>query len=142
MPSTASLAVARLQSDFVAAVSHEFRTPLTAMCHLTEMLEQGDTKPERLPDYYRALGKETRRLHTMVENLLDFGRMDSGRRTYDFCETDAAELVDQVAQEFTDRSAAAAQRIETAPPPREASPRSAPIAKRSHSPCATCSTTR
>ena len=111
------LAVARLQSDFVAAVSHEFRTPLTAMCHLTEMLEQGDTKPERLPAYYRALGKESRRLHTMVENLLDFGRMDSGRRTYDFCETDAAELVDQVAQEFTDRSAAAAHRIEKAPLP-------------------------
>lgn len=112
---TRELAVARLQSDFVAAVSHEFRTPLTAMCHLTEMLEQGDTKPERLSDYYRALGKESRRLRTMVENLLDFGRMDSGRRTYDFCETDAAELIDQVAQEFTDRSPAAAHRIEKAP---------------------------
>lgn len=111
------LAVARLQSDFVAAVSHEFRTPLTAMCHLTELLEQGDTKPERLPAYYRALGKESRRLHTMVENLLDFGRMGSGRRSYDFCETDAAELVDQVAQEFTDRSAAAAHRIQKAPWP-------------------------
>ena len=57
------LGVARLQSDFVAAVSHEFRTPLTAMRHLTEMLEEGGTQPERLPDYYRALGKETRRLH-------------------------------------------------------------------------------
>jgi len=114
------LAVARLQSDFVAAVSHEFRTPLTAMCHLTEMLEQGDTKPERLSDYYRALGKESRRLRSMVENLLDFGRMDSGRRTYDFCETDAAELVGQVAQEFTDRSAPAADRIEMAPLPASA----------------------
>jgi len=114
---TRELAVARLQSDFVAAVSHEFRTPLTAMCHLTEMLEQGDTKPERLSDYYHALGKESRRLRTMVENLLDFGRMDSGRRAYDFCETDAADLVDQVAQEFTDRLAAAAHRIEKAPSP-------------------------
>lgn len=114
---TRELAVARLQSDFVAAVSHEFRTPLTAMCHLTEMLEQGDTKPERLSEYYRALGKESRRLRAMVENLLDFGRMDSGRRSYDFCETDAAELVDQVAQEFVDRSPAAAHRIEKSPSP-------------------------
>lgn len=114
------LRVARLQSDFVAAVSHEFRTPLTAMRHLTEMLEQGDTRPERLSEYYRALGKESRRLHTMVENLLDFGRMDSGRRTYDFCETDAAELVDHVAQEFADRSATAARRIEKAPLPSHA----------------------
>jgi signal transduction histidine kinase len=109
------LAVARLQSDFVAAVSHEFRTPLTAMCHLTEMLEQGDTRVERLPDYYRALGKESRRLHTMVENLLDFGRMDSGRRTYDFCDTDPGEIIDRVMQEFADRSVTAARRIERLP---------------------------
>lgn len=109
------LGVARLQSDFVAAVSHEFRTPLTAMCHLTEILEQGNARPERLSEYYRALGKESRRLHTMVENLLDFGRMDSGRRTYEFSETDAAALVDHVAHEFADRSAAAARRIEKSP---------------------------
>jgi signal transduction histidine kinase len=106
------LRVARLQSDFVAAVSHEFRTPLTAMCHLTEILEQGNAGPERLSEYYRALGKESRRLHTMVENLLDFGRMDSGRRTYEFSETDAVELVDHVTHEFADRSAVAARRIE------------------------------
>jgi len=112
---TRELRVARLQSDFVAAVSHEFRTPLTAMCHLTEMLEAGDATPARLPDYYRALGRESRRLHAMVENLLDFGRMDPGRRTYDFEETDAIELVDHVAQEFADRSETAARRIEKSP---------------------------
>jgi two-component system phosphate regulon sensor histidine kinase PhoR len=53
----------------------------------------------------------------MVENLLDFGRMDSGRRTYEFCETDAAELVDHVAHEFADRSAVASRRIEKSPLP-------------------------
>ena len=73
------LGVARLQSDFVAAVSHEFRTPLTAMCHLTEMLDEGSTEPDRLPHYYRALRRESHRLHAMVENLLDFGRIDAGR---------------------------------------------------------------
>ena len=114
------LGVARLQSDFVAAVSHEFRTPLTAMCHLTEILEQGNAGAERLSEYYRALGKESRRLQTMVENLLDFGRMDSGRRTYDFSDTDAAELVNQVAQEFADRSMTAARRIEKSPLPSHA----------------------
>ena len=109
---TRELAVARLQSDFVAAVSHEFRTPLTAMCHLTEMLEQGDAAPERRAQYYQALGKESRRLRTMVESLLDFGRMDSGRRSYDFCATDPVELIDQVVEEFADRSATAARRID------------------------------
>ena len=98
------LNVARLQSDFVAGVSHEFRTPLTAMCHLTELLEAGGTASERLPIYYRALGKETRRLHAMVESLLDFGRIDSGRRRYDLSETDAAEFVRRTVQEFRDQT--------------------------------------
>jgi signal transduction histidine kinase len=72
------LGVARLQSDFVAAVSHEFRSPLTAMCHLTEMLEEGGTQTERLPDYYRAW--ERAGAARDGGNLLDFGRMDAGRR--------------------------------------------------------------
>lgn len=113
---TQELRVASLQSDFVAAVSHEFRTPLTAMCHLTEMLERGDASVARLPEYYRALGKESRRLHTMVENLLDFGRLDAGRRAYDFCETDAIGLVDRVVREYTERASGAASRIEKAFP--------------------------
>jgi signal transduction histidine kinase len=113
------LGVARLQSDFVAAVSHEFRAPLTAMCHLTEMLEDGDASPDRVPDYYGALGRESRRLRAMVENLLDFGRIDSGRRTYEFEEIDAVQLVAHVAEEYTERSPAAARRIEQSLPARE-----------------------
>lgn len=106
------LDVARLQSDFVAAVSHEFRTPLTAMCHLTEMLEEGATPPDRLPLYYGALGRESRRLRAIVESLLDFGRIDAGRRGYQFVDTDATELVEQVVQECRDRAPSAAHRIE------------------------------
>jgi signal transduction histidine kinase len=90
------LNVARLQSDFVAQVSHEFRTPLTAMRHVTDLLERGSAPPERLPQFYQALGKETRRLHAMVENLLDFGRIESGRHVYhreDVSMTDVAERV-------------------------------------------------
>lgn len=113
------LGVARLQSEFVAAVSHEFRTPLTAIRHLTEMLEEGDASSDRLPDYYRALGRESRRLGATVENLLDFGRIDAGRRTYEFEEIDAIQLVARVAQEYTDRSPAAARRIEQSLPERE-----------------------
>ncbi|MGH9257189.1 MAG: ATP-binding protein [Vicinamibacterales bacterium] len=110
------LAVARLKSNFVAAVSHEFRTPLTAMCHLTEMLEEGGAPPNRLADYYRALGRESRRLRTMVESLLDFGRIESGRHTYAFAEVDAIDLVKQVVDEARDRSATAARRVRWLPP--------------------------
>ena len=115
------LAVARLQSDFVAAVSHEFRTPLTALRHLTEMLEDGGVPGDRLPRYYRALGKESRRLHGMVESLLDFGRMEAGQRTYQMEDTSAAELARQVVHAFCDQVRGAAHRVELEAPPDEAS---------------------
>jgi signal transduction histidine kinase len=106
------LSVARLQSDFVAAVSHEFRTPLTAMSHLTEMLEEGGTPGDRLPLYYRALGKETRRLRGMVESLLDFGRMEAGRHIYHIEDADAADLVRRVVDEFRGEVSAHAHRVQ------------------------------
>ncbi|MGH8674296.1 MAG: sensor histidine kinase, partial [Burkholderiales bacterium] len=93
------LGVARLQSEFVAAVSHEFRTPLTAMRHLIEMLEEG-APHDRHPLYFRALGRETRRLHGMVESLLDFGRMEAGRRVYQMEDADAVVVAKQVVDDF------------------------------------------
>ena len=110
------LRVARLQSDFVAAVSHEFRTPLTAMCHLTELLEDGETPPGRIAQYHRVLAKESRRLHAMVESLLDFGRIESGRRTYELAATDAIAFVTDTVREFRE------QRVEDAPRLRLTSP--------------------
>jgi len=79
------LAVARLQSDFVAAVSHEFRTPLTTMSQLTEVLIDGraDDQARRLK-YYEALARQTQRLRRLVENLLDFARMEAGGEPYRF----------------------------------------------------------
>jgi two-component system phosphate regulon sensor histidine kinase PhoR len=106
------LGVARLQSEFVAVVSHEFRTPLTAMRHLTEMLEEGGTAPDRLPLYFRALGKETRRLHGMVESLLDFGRMEAGRRAYRMEGANAVELAREIVDEFREQPSAASRRLE------------------------------
>jgi signal transduction histidine kinase len=113
------LGVARLQSDFVAAVSHEFRTPLTAMSHITEMLEEGGTPGDRLPLYYRALGKETKRLRGMVESLLDFGRMEAGRHVYHMEDADAAELVRRVVDEFREEASTNAHRVELDMPPGE-----------------------
>jgi signal transduction histidine kinase len=105
------LGVAHLQSDFVAAVSHEFRTPLTAMCHLTELLEEGETPEDRLRVYYRALGKESRRLRGMVESLLDFARMEAGRQVYRLEDVDMPSLVRRVVDEFREESPTDAQRI-------------------------------
>jgi hypothetical protein len=79
------LAVARLQRDFVAAVSHEFRSPLTSMKHLIEMLDQGAVpSDERRQRYYQVLNSEADRLREMVENLLNVGRMEAGKAEYRF----------------------------------------------------------
>ena len=76
---TRQLLLARQQSDFVSAVSHEFRTPLTSMRHLTELLvSRSITSEERRTQYYELLAHETERLHRMVESLLSFGRIDAG----------------------------------------------------------------
>ena len=77
------LQVARLQSDFVAAVSHEFRTPLTTLQQLSEMLARGRVPTEeRRQRYYDVMSGETTRLNRLVEDLLDFGRMEAGAQVY------------------------------------------------------------
>lgn len=95
------LAVARLQSDFVSAVSHEFRTPLTSLRHLTELLARGTVGTEdRRRQYYSVMARETERLHRLVEGLLDFGRMAAGQREYRLEAIDPVELVESVVGDF------------------------------------------
>ena len=73
-------AAARLQSDFVAAVSHEFRSPLTTMAQLTEVLADGRVSEEpRRRVYFDVLHQQTSRLHRLVEDLLAFGLVNAGR---------------------------------------------------------------
>ena len=95
------IAVGRLKSDFVAAVSHEFRTPLTALRQFTDMLrEHGNLSDERRRLCYEAQSRATDRLTRLVESLLDFGRIEAGARPYRFERRDCAELVERVVEEF------------------------------------------
>ena len=94
-------AVARLQSDFVSAVSHEFRTPLTSIRQLTEMLARGrmESEQHKQRSYELMLGQSDR-LRRLVESLLDFGRMQA--REYKFRSeiVEAAPWARSVAEEF------------------------------------------
>jgi signal transduction histidine kinase len=110
--------VSRMQSDFVSAVSHEFRSPLTSIRHLSEILELGRVpSEERRQVYYSTLVRETRRLQRLVEALLNFGRMEAGVRPYHFEECEAAALIHRVAGEF-DAELAAGRRLELSGPER------------------------
>lgn len=127
--------VSRMQADFVAAVSHEFRSPLTSMRQLSEILAAGRAPSgERRQMYYEMLVRETSRLQRLIEALLNFGRMEAGARPYRFEELDAAALVRRVAAEFEGHMAAAGRHIEIdgSPPrcPIEADPEAISVALR------------
>jgi signal transduction histidine kinase len=95
------VAVANLQSDFVSAVSHEFRTPLTTLRQLSELLASGRVSSDaRRQEFYETLLAESGRLHRLVEGLLNFGRMEAGAAEYRLEEVDVAVLVRDVVAEF------------------------------------------
>jgi signal transduction histidine kinase len=88
------MALARLKSDFVSNVSHELRTPLSLIRLYAETLEMGRlTNPEKYQEYYCIIRKESERLTALINNILDFSRIEAGRKEYDFRETDLGELV-------------------------------------------------
>jgi signal transduction histidine kinase/tetratricopeptide (TPR) repeat protein len=77
------LEVARMRADFVSTVSHEFRSPLTGIRQLAEMLLHGRVRgPDRQRRYHKMILQESERLGRLVENLLDFSRMEEGRKEY------------------------------------------------------------
>jgi signal transduction histidine kinase len=109
------LAVADLQSDFVSAVSHEFRTPLTTLCQLSELLVRDRVaSDEDRRQYYEFLHSESHRLRRFVEGLLDFGRLEAGKMPFRFEELDAAALLRQAAAEFARAQQARGHRFEVA----------------------------
>ena len=88
------IALAKLKSDFVSNVSHELRTPLALIRLYAETLELGRiTTKEKKQQYYRIIRKESERLTALINNILDFSRIEAGRKEYEFRETDIADLV-------------------------------------------------
>jgi signal transduction histidine kinase len=88
------LALAKLKSDFVSNVSHELRTPLALIRLYAETLELGRiSNPGKHQEYYEIIRKESERLTALINNILDFSRIEAGKKEYSFCETDVADLV-------------------------------------------------
>jgi signal transduction histidine kinase len=75
-------------------VSHELRTPLALIRLYAETLELGRlTAKEKYHEYFRIIREESERLTALINNILDFSRIEAGRKEYEFKETDLAELV-------------------------------------------------
>ncbi len=90
--------LSKLQSDFVSKVSHELRTPLTSIRLFTETLQlrRGDAATEER--CLAGLDRESQRLQELIDRLLDWGRMESGRRLYVLEPVDLRDVVSSAIQ--------------------------------------------
>jgi two-component system phosphate regulon sensor histidine kinase PhoR len=92
--------LSELQADFVSKVSHEFRTPLTSIRLFVETMERAGGDLSTQEKCLGGLGRETERLVQVIERLLDWGRMEAGRKLFDLRRESAANLVRRAAEAF------------------------------------------
>jgi signal transduction histidine kinase len=90
------LRLSELKSNFVSSVSHELRAPIASVRLMAESLELGkisDSKKQH--EYFRFIVQECRRLSSLIENVLDFSRIEQGRKQFEFEPTDILALTTQ-----------------------------------------------
>ena len=93
--------LSELQADFVSKVSHELRTPLTAIRLFAETLERSKDDPKTTEECVRMLSHETEKLSRRIERLLDWGRMEAGRKLFDLQPTSVLDVVKSVTDAFS-----------------------------------------
>ncbi len=105
--------VAELKSNFVASVSHDLKTPLALIQLFAETLELGRVRTtERAQEYYRIINTEARKLTRLIENILDFSRMEAGLRPYQLESVDIGEVTTQVLSEMESQFAQAQFKVQ------------------------------
>ena len=88
------LRLSELKSNFVSSVSHELRAPIASVRLLAESLERGKVhEPAKQNEYFRFIVQECRRLSSLIENVLDFSRIEQGRKQYEFEPTNVTALL-------------------------------------------------
>jgi len=96
---TAQIRLAQKKDDFISAVSHELRTPLTSIRMYSEMLEKNWVKSQdKAVEYYGNMRQESERLSRLIENVLDFSRIQKGRKKYAFNAGDINKCVANVVE--------------------------------------------
>jgi len=102
-----------LKSEFISNVSHELKTPLSIISMFGEMLAEGRTKsPEQAHEYAEIIWRESVRLARLIDNVLDFAKIERGMGVYEFADTDLAEVVDRAIELSARRVAAAEMTLE------------------------------
>ena len=98
------LELARMKSDFVSTISHEFKSPLTSIRQLAEMLQSGRVpSDERRQKYYDVLVEQSERLTLLTDNVLSFAKMEEGKKVFVFESLDVRALLENIVSAFQDR---------------------------------------
>ncbi len=98
------LELARMKSDFVSTISHEFKSPLTSIRQLAEMLQSGRVpSDERRQKYYDVLVEQSERLTLLTENVLSFAKMEEGKKDFRFESVDIGVLLEDIVSAIQDR---------------------------------------
>lgn len=91
------LALAQKKTDFVSNVSHELKTPLTSIRMFAELLADDRVKePDKRQRFLRIIAGESDRLARLVNNVLDFARLEKNRKTYDMREVDLYPVIERI----------------------------------------------
>jgi two-component system phosphate regulon sensor histidine kinase PhoR len=97
------LELTRMKSDFVSTVSHELRTPLALIRMYAETLDMGRIKDEaKKKEYLGTIVRETERLSRLVNNILNFARIEAGRKQYRMAQVDLNAAVGSVLSSYED----------------------------------------
>jgi signal transduction histidine kinase len=93
--------ILKIKSDFVSSVSHEFKTPLTSIRALMERLVDGKVRdPAKMSQYFGLIAQDTDRLTRLVNNLLDFSKIEEGKKEYVFTDTDIVRIAAEHVEAF------------------------------------------
>ena len=93
--------LSQMKSDFVSNVSHELRTPLASIRVFGEFLRLGRVEsPEKAREYGEYIETESRRLTQLINNILDFASIESGRKSYRFERADLEEVISETLKTF------------------------------------------
>jgi signal transduction histidine kinase len=98
------LELSKMKSDFVSTVSHEFKSPLSSIRQLAEMLQSGRVpSEERRQLYYDVLVEQSERLSLLIDNILDFAKIEEGRKEFNFEIIEIGPLLEEIVSIIQDR---------------------------------------
>ncbi len=102
----------RLKSEFISNVSHELKSPLTSIRQRAELLSQKRVNSPQKPEYYSTILDQSEQLSHLIENILDFSRIEDERKKYQFEETNMVPYVQKLVNSFNQRQISSKIRIE------------------------------